>query len=424
MFKILGKPLLEHVINVLKEAGLKEFIVVTGEHAEQIKDYFEDGKNFGIKITYAHQEKPLGMADAIQTVKGLVSDKFLVVNAEDMFEPSLITEKIKAMELTKSDLILSCKSVMDTWKYGILKVTGDKVETIVEKPAKGEEPSNLAVVGVYILPKEIFDYYDKVPVSDSQHEQAIQEYINDGNDVRAVVYKGFFAAYKYPWDLFAINEYLMKKIITGQIIGDGVKISEKAKVEGNVWIGRRSRILENAVIKGPVYIGDDVIIGTNTLVRNFSSIDNKCVVGFSTEVNNSIIGEDCWFHSNYIGDSIIGDNCSFGSGAVAANFRFDEQTIKVDVGGEKIDSGRDKLGAIIGDNSKVGVNSTLSPGIKVGSNSIVGPAVCLMRNLDSNKIILINKDSYTIKENKLNLSLNKRDELRSRLDGVKHDRRI
>ncbi len=410
MFKLLGKPLLHHVLDILKEAEMDDFILVTGPHEDQIKNYFGDGKKFGFRIQYTNQEKPLGMANAIQATKDLIKGRFLVINGDDIFDSSLI----KMITKEKANLVLSCKQVKETWKFGILKLSGNRIEKIVEKPVQGKEPSNLAIVGAYILPPEIFDYYKKIPVSDTQHELAMQKYIDDGNISIAVKYDGFFSAFKYPWDLFTISQYLMDKLIKKQKIDNGAYVSKRAVVEGNVWISKGARILGNAYIKGPVYIGKDVIIGNNSFVRNYSSIEDKSVIGFSTEISNSIIGEECWFHTNYVGDSVIDDNCAFGSGAVLANFRFDEDTIKVNINGKEVDSCREKLGAMVANNCKIGVNVTLLPGIKLGPNSIVGPNVCLRDDLEGNRTIFINKESYTIKENKLNIK-SKKEKLYSKL---------
>ncbi len=416
MFRILGKPLLHHVIDTLKESKLKDFIIVTGKNSDAIRDYFGDGSQLGVRIQYTDQKEPLGMANAIQTAKNMVDDNFLVVNGDDIFDSSLITKKISILK-GDANLILSCKPVKETWRFGVLKVSdGDKVEKIVEKPLPGKEPSNLGVIGAYILPPKIFDLYDEIPPSDSQHEIAIQKYIDEGNIVRAVTYDGDFTAYKYPWDLFKINQHIMSKLLTKQIIDDGSDISERAQVEGNVWVSKGAKVLENAFIRGPAYIGPNVIVGNNALIRNFSSIGERSIVGFSTEITNSIIGENCWFHTNYIGDSIIEDNCSFGSGAVTANFRFDEKAVQVNVEGKKVDSGRTKLGAMVADNCKVGVNSSLSPGIKIGPNSIVGPNVYLGSDLEKHKIIFINNESYVIKDNSIDLSQGKKDEFRSKLE--------
>ncbi len=404
MFKLLGKPLIHHVIDTLKEAGLKDYVIVVGHRGEQIKDYLKDGSEIGVSIDYTVQKEPLGMADALETAKTLTEDHFFVVNADDIFESSLIKQMIKQFREGQAEIVLSCKPVQETWKFGIIRIEDEKVTNFVEKPPKGKEPSNLAVVGVYILPKQIFDYYKKIPVSDHQYEDAILQFIQDRNIVKAVNYDGFFAGYKYPWDLFTIDKYLMDRQLTKQTIKEDVNISELAIVEGKVWIGRGTKVFEGACIRGPCYIGENSVVGGNSLIRDYSSLGNNCVVGFSTEIKHSLIGDNCWFHMNYIGDSIISSNCLFGAGTITANFRFDEKNVQVMIEEKYLDSGINKLGAIIGDNCKTGINSCLEPGVKIGPQSIVGPNVDLQEDLKPRKIIFVDKKSYLTKNNKVDLS--------------------
>jgi len=415
MFKLLGKPLIHHVIDTLKEAGLKDYVIVVGHRGEQIKDYLKDGSKLGVNIDYTVQKESLGMADALETAKGLAEDNFFVVNADDIFEASLIKQMITQFKEGDAELVLSCKPVKETWKFGIIRVEDEKVTDFVEKPPKGKEPSNLAVVGVYILPKQIFDYYKKIPVSDHQYEDAILQFIKDRNVVKSVSYDGFFAGYKYPWDLFTINKQLMDGQVKKQTIEEGAEISERATVEGRVWIGRGTKVFEGACIRGPCYIGENSVVGGNSLVRDYSSLGRGCVVGFSTEIKHSLIGDDCWFHINYIGDSIIASNCLFGAGTITANFRFDEKNIKVRIGNKKIDSGTNKLGAIIGDNCKTGINACLEPGVKIGPQSIVGPNVDLQDDLEPEKIIFVDKNSYVKKENKIAVSSESKQQLMKKL---------
>jgi UDP-N-acetylglucosamine diphosphorylase/glucosamine-1-phosphate N-acetyltransferase len=415
MFKLLGKPLIHHVIDTLKEAGLKDHIVVAGHRGEHIKDYLKDGSKLGVNIDYTVQKEPLGMADALETAEGLAEDHFFVVNADDIFEASLIKQMIRQFRGGNADIVLSCKPVQETWKFGIIRVEDEKVTDFVEKPPKGKEPSNLAVVGVYILPKQIFDYYKSIPVSDHQYEDAILQFIKDRNVVKAVSYDGFFAGYKYPWDLFAINRHLMDSKLTKQTIEEGTDISERATVEGRVWIGRGTKVFEGACIRGPCYIGENSVVGSNSLIRNYSSLGRGCVAGFSTEIKHSLIGDDCWFHTNYIGDSIIANNCLFGAGTITANFRFDEKNVQVRIGEKRIDSGTNKLGAIIGDNCKTGINSCLEPGVKLGPQSIVGPNVDLQDDLEQGKIIFVDKNSYVTKENKITISSESKKQLMKKL---------
>lgn len=415
MFKVLGKPLIHHVIMTLKEAGLKDFIVVVGHQGEHIKDYLKDGNQLGVNIDYTVQKKSLGMANALETAERLTEDNFFVVNADDIFEASLLKKMMRKFSEGEAEIVLSCKPVKETWKFGIIRVEDEKVTDFIEKPLKGKEPSNMAVVGVYILPKRIFSHYKKIPVSDHQYEDAILQFIREKNVVSAVAYDGFFAGYKYPWDLFAINQHLMNIHVKEQTIEDGVDISERATVDGRVWIGRGTRVFQGACIRGPSYIGENSFIGNNSLVWNYSSIGERCVVGFSTEIKHSMIGDDCWFHINYIGNSIISDNCLFGAGTITANYRFDEKNIKVQIGEGRIDSGTNKLGAIVGDNCKTGINVCLEPGVKIGPQSIVGPNVDLQDDLEHGKIIFVNKNSYVKKENKIFVSSHSKQQLMKKL---------
>ena len=150
-------------------------------------------------------------------------------------------------------------------------------------------------------------------------------------------------------------------------------------IEGNVIIEKNVRVLPHACIKGPCFIGEGTIIGNNSLVRG-SSVGKHCVIGYNTEVARSLIADNCWFHSNYIGDSVIEPDVSFGAGALTANFRLDQKEIK--------GTNRTKLGAIIGQGTRVGVNTSLMPGISLGHHSVVGPGLVLKQDLQDKAVHL------------------------------------
>jgi UDP-N-acetylglucosamine diphosphorylase/glucosamine-1-phosphate N-acetyltransferase len=415
MFRLLGKPLIHHTIDILKEAGLEDYVVVVGHKGEKIKEYLEDGSKFGVNIKYTTQRRSLGMADALKTAEKLAQDNFFVVNADDVFEASLIKKMNEQFRQGDAEIILASKQVKEPRKFGIIRVEDERVIDFVEKPPKGKEPSNLAIVGVYILTRKIFDYYEKIPVSDHQYEDAILHFIKNKNVVKAISYDGFFAGYKYPWDLFTINKYLMDKKLNRQIIEEDVELSEQAIVEGKVWLERGTKVFEGACIKGPCYVGANSVVGGNSLVRDYSSLGRNCVVGFSTEIKHSLIGDYCWFHMNYIGDSIISNNCLFGAGTITANYRFDEKSVNVLIGEKKIDSGLNKLGTIVGDNCKTGINSCLEPGVKIGPNSMVGSNVDLKENLEPQKIIFVKKNNYLKKSNNMAVSAENKKQLMKEL---------
>ncbi len=144
------------------------------------------------------------------------------------------------------------------------------------------------------------------------------------------------------------------------------------------------KIFENAVIKGPCYIGDNCVIGNNSLIREYSNLENNCLVGAFAEITRSIFQEDVHIHSGYFGDSIFGKGCRIGAGTVTANVRIDRGEIKSVVKGEKIETGLDSLGAIVGENTKIGVHCSLMPGKLIGSNCTIGPNSVVFENIEDN----------------------------------------
>lgn len=402
MFEFMGKPLLQYVIENLCAAGIEDMIIVTGSDPHAIQDYFGTGESFGAKIGYTRQEKPLGMANALQTAEHLLEDRFFMLNGNDIFEPYLLSDVMKKAQETGGDMVLVGREMANPWKFGVFKFEDGKVTAVVEKPRRGEEPSNIVVVGVYFFSRLIFEYIARTPLTNYQLEMAYQGLIDEGH-VEFVPYDGIFESFKYPWDLLTINEHLMDRFITEPQISDRAHISDKAVIDGNVVIEEGVRVFEHAVIRGPAYVGHNSVIGNNVLMWNYSSIGANSVVGFSSEIKHSLIGRNCWIHMSYIGDSIVSDNCSFGAGTITANFRFDEGEVPVMVKGERVSSGTDKLGVIMGQDCKTGCNATLMPGVKVGPNSIVGPGVVLHDDLPPDSIIS-GPTPYTIKRNEITLS--------------------
>lgn len=413
MFKLLGRPLMEYVIMELAAAEVREVVCVVGQDADQIEGYFGAGMH-DVSMTYVTQAEPRGMADALLRAEGAVGkEKFLVVNGDDVFDPGLVKKMLPVA--VNSEIVFACQEVEETWKFGILSLDGDRVTGIVEKPNEGEEPSRDAVIGVYMLSPDVFEYIRREPAGDSQYEQAVQRMIEDGKDVRAVRYCDFFGSYKLPWDLLRLNEHFLTK--QESYIAPSAQVSEHSVVKGDhVYIGENVRIFEHVVVDGPCYIGPGAIIGNNCLIRGCSSIGAGSVIGYASEIKYSVIGDNCWTHSSYVGDSVIGDNCSLGAGSITANLRFDEANIQVEVLGKgKMDSGTNKLGCIMADSCKTGSNATLMPGVKVGPHSFVGPGVVLTGDLPPNQMAVLNRQSIEIRDNPMSLDPERSLELKERL---------
>jgi bifunctional UDP-N-acetylglucosamine pyrophosphorylase/glucosamine-1-phosphate N-acetyltransferase len=417
LLDFLGKPLLEHQIEVAREAGLSDFVIIGNpENIGKIKQITK--RIAGIRVDFALQKKSLGIADALKSAAAFLSEQLLVINPNDVFSSSAYTKIIAAAKRTPASSYILGYQVHKYFPGGYLEVNSrNELLHIVEKPNPGEEPSNLVniLIHCHSNSKELLHHIETVQTTrDDVYECALDNMVKAEHKIKVVPYSGFWAPIKYPWHIFKVTEYFLDN--ARPYVAPSARISEKATIEGKVILSENVRILENAVIRGPVFIGANSIVGNNALVRDYSHIGANSVIGYSTEVKHSYIGDNCWFHSNYIGDSIIDDNCSLGAGTVLANFRLDEGSIQIKVGDNMVDTGYDKLGAIIGRGCRIGVNASLMPGVRVGPDCFVGPQVCLREDLAANKMILL-EPRYQITDNETRLDEGKRRELLDKLRG-------
>jgi NDP-sugar pyrophosphorylase family protein len=167
-------------------------------------------------------------------------------------------------------------------------------------------------------------------------------------------------------------------------IAKTAKISKNVIIDGKIFIGENAKIFEGAVIKGPCYIGDNCVIGTNSLIRDFTNLENNCLIGALAEVTRCIFQENVHTHSGYFGDSIFGKSCKIGAGTITANARIDRGEIKSIVKGEKINTGLDSFGVVMGENSRIGINCSLMPGVLIGNNCDISPNTVVFENIEDN----------------------------------------
>ncbi|MDD5311647.1 MAG: sugar phosphate nucleotidyltransferase [Dehalococcoidia bacterium] len=415
LFNFIGKTLLEHQIDIALKAGLKDFVIIGNPgNMKQIESITDTVKN--AHFEFALQRQPLGIADALKCAAAHLNGEILVVNPNDVFAASAYTNLLRDYNRGTASSYMLGYEVNQYFPGGYLAVNSkNELTHIVEKPEPGTEPSKLVNILLHLHTDcaRLLEYIDRVTTTrDDVYESAMDSMVKNDYKVKVVHYNDFWAPIKYPWHLFDIVRHFLDN--SEGHIASSASISDRAVITGKVIIGENVRILENTVIRGPSYIGQNTVIGNSVLVRDYSHIGNNCVVGFSTEVKCSYVGDSCWFHSCYIGDSIIGNTCSFGAGTVTANFRFDEKEVRVRYGDQVRPTGRDKMGAIIGNNCKTGINASILPGRRMGPNSIIGSHVCLMTDLEPGTTIL-NQSSYQVVTNEIELDETKKEELKNKL---------
>ena len=237
---------------------------------------------------------------------------------------------------------------------------------IYEKVA--DAPSKLANTGVYLLTEEIFPAIDRTrqsPRGEYELTDSLQLLIDEGRAPSWVRVDQWLDV-SYPWDLLTANEALLSDLDTE----NAGTIEENVTLKGKVAIGAGTAIRSNSYIVGPVAIGENCEIGPNCYIRAHTAIGDNCHVGAAVEVKNSIVMRNSNVpHHNYIGDSIIGEGCNLGAGTKVANLRLDKGNITI----ANINTGRRKLGAIIGDGVQTGINASLNVGTMIGDHSFVGP---------------------------------------------------
>lgn len=400
LVKFLGEPLIHYSLQNLQKFGFKKIIIVVNSKNKSEFELLID-RYSGLNISTVEQSDKRGMAGAILSVKrNILRGKILIIKPSDLYENHIFYDFAKLLS-DNPECILSGIKIDSYFPGGYFKFAADnKISGIVEKPVSTKLPSNIASI--------VFDYFahgekfiesllTSTSSRDDLYEIAIDQLIKNHISVKLLLYKGYWGYLQYPWHVLNLSAYFLDKI-NKPVIKKG-KISKNAVISGKVFIENDVTILENVKILGPCYIGRGTIVGNNSLIRE-SMIGNNCVIGSSTEIARSYIGDNCWFHTNYIGDSILMNNISLGSGAVLANLRLDEKMIKSEVTGTKVPTGKSKLGSMIGNNVRIGVNSSIMPGIKIGCGSFIGAGVVLDKDLQENKICFNQKSNFIIKDKK------------------------
>ena len=273
----------------------------------------------------------------------------------------------------KKTLFLA-KVVNEYFPGGYLLIKGNKLIGIEEKPDPKKVPSNkIKLVCDYFFDFDsLINFLKKIKAErDDCYEVSLNNIFKENKGSDYIDYTGYWHALKYPWDVLPMMNFFLQSQKNKIVLGKNVKIGKYTKIEG------------------PVFIGDDTILGDYTLIRA-SHIGHNCLIGGYSEVTRSYLSHHVFLHRNYIGDSILGREVLLGAGACCANFRFDKKPIKSMINGKRVSTGREKMGAIIGEKCKIGVSSILLPGVKIGKKTFIGPGEVIGED--------INEQTFVFKE--------------------------
>lgn len=302
---IANKPVLEYAVEDLVEAGIDDIGIILGHKGrDEIQDYFGDGSDWGVDITYIVQGEPLGLAHAVGCAKEFVSNEPFVVYLGDDLMREGITDLVEDFNQEEYAAGIGLQEVDEPSRYGIVDVDdqGDVTE-LVEKP--DNPPNNLALIGVYVFTPAIFDEIEALDKSwrgEYEITDAIQGLLDDGHRIQSHVVHGWWKDTGKPEDVLHANRLVLDDISTHI---EGV-IEDEESVTGRVELGEGSVIEDDAVVRGPVSIGENTVIESGTYIGPYTSVGDECIIEGAHIESSVVVGESEITADRKIVDSLIG----------------------------------------------------------------------------------------------------------------------
>jgi len=352
MLPVGNRPVLEHVVEAVADAGVEDVVLVVGYKRDRIQTYFGDGDDWGVNIEYAVQSKQLGTGHALLQAADHLNDTFVVLNGDRVISPALVSEVMERTE-TGDTPVVSVTRVENARNYGVVELDGQRVTAIHEKPDAHRSQSDLINAGVYG-----FDSSVLAAIRDTETEPsgelaltATLDEVAREDGLAAVRYGDYWLDISYLWDLLSVNEVVVSRLTDGAgfepSTSDGAVLADSVAVDEDVRVG------ENATIHPRVSLGENVTVGPNAVVSN-------AVVLPDATIEAGAVVRDC----------IVGENARVGpnSTVVGGNARVVvEDEVHRDV----------RLGGVVGDNSVLGGGVVVDPGTVVGDHVTVESGVTL-----------------------------------------------
>jgi len=360
MVSIMNKPVMEHTINLLKQHGITDIGITLMYHPQLIKDYFGNGKNLGVNITYFIEQTPLGTAGGIKSAQSFLDESFIVISGDSLTNLN-ITKAIEFHKEKKSIATLILTKVDLPLDYGIVLTNEDgSITGFLEKPSWGEIFSDTVNTGTYILEPDIFNYIEPSKNTDFSRD-VFPSLLSSSKKMF-----GYIMSDDYWCDIGDIRFYVKSHC---DIFDKKMNLAlEGVQIKENVWIGAGTVIESNAEINAPCIIGSNCKIGNGTLIDNYTIIGNNTIIEDDVSIVRSIIWDNC-----FVG---------YGSelrGAILCNRVNLKHYVSV------------FENAVIGEGCKINERVIVKPDIKIWPAKIIEPFAIIDRNMiwgskHSNKI--------------------------------------
>ncbi len=404
LLKFGTQPLLVGQLQRYNRLGLDEVVIVANPQNKADITALTASLTQDIKLDVVVQQEPKGMGDAMLQTQSILSDKLdnpiYITQVHDVVEDTLHESMLGTFKKNPDSTFLAGYEMEAYFPGGYLSLNDDgRIVGIVEKPGPENRPSNLVNIVAHIHESagrlfEAIEYeYASNDPADDHYERAMDKLMKQIT-YRVVSYKGFWAALKYPWHVLEIMDYFLSQV-EGQQVAKDAFIADGATLVGNVFIGSGARVFPGAAVIGPAYIGAGTIVGNNALVRHSMVLDH-CEIGFTTEVARSYVGPNCSMHAARVLDSIFAEGVNFSAGCTTANLRIDRSEVPVYVKGQKIYTGRDKLGSIVGKGAFLSVDVMTMPGVKVGEAAQIGPGTHVHKDVEDKQRVYVKQELQVV----------------------------
>lgn len=397
------EPLLISQLRRFQKLGFQNVVIIANPDSEgDIRALVAHLDAMQIQVVVQPEAK--GMGDAILRAAPALSEvraPILAVQVHDVVDDALYTDMLAAHQANPDATLIAGAEMEQYFPGGYLIVTPEgQITGMVEKPGADNRPSNYVTIVAHLHANagRLFDAiraeYTRTDVTSDDHYERAMDALMKQTPYRVVPYRGVWKALKYPWQVLDVMDYFLSRI-KGQNVAASAYVAPTATLVGDVYIAEGAKIFPGAAVVGPAYIGANTIVGNNALVRA-SMVLNHCNVGFTTEVARSYVSDHCDMHACRVLDSVFAPRVNFSAGCTTANLRIDRDKVPSYVKGARIDTGRDKLGAIIGQGAFLAVDVMTMPGVKVGEEAQVGPGTHVTRDVRDRQRIYVKQEHQII----------------------------
>jgi mannose-1-phosphate guanylyltransferase/phosphomannomutase len=334
MLPVVNRPIMEHVLHLLRKHGLTETVVTVQFLASIVRNYFGDGEDFGMSLQYATEETPLGTAGSVMNAQDALRDEpFLVISGDALTDIDL--SDLIAFHQDNSALVtVALARVPDPLEFGIVIVDDDgKIQRFLEKPTWGQVFSDTVNTGIYVMEPEVLAEVPAGQVVDWSAD-IFPKLLENGAPLYGWIADGY-------WEDVGSHESYLKAqadVLSGRV---NVEI-DGFEVSPGVWVAEGAEVDPEAVLKGPLCIGDYAKIEAGAQLREFT------VVG-----SNVIVKEGAFLHR-----AIVHNNVYVGRGAQLRGCVIGKNT-------DVMSQSRVEEGAVIGDECVIEPDSYVSAGVKV-----------------------------------------------------------